>query len=146
MRRPSPAARSERQREAREHISKAIAEYDVQSVDSLIGDITPPPALMETLIARKLAEEQKKTYDAERLAPYERHMIERFGPRAQQPSILDLLPDWMLRGLAGQLFGARWFARRFVLDDWFFHMQQPPLDADERLARGVTQRAASVSP
>jgi uncharacterized membrane protein YqiK len=68
--------RSDRQREAREHISKAIAEYDVQSVDSLIGDITPPTSLMETLIARKIAEEQKKTYDAERLAQETRKTLE----------------------------------------------------------------------
>jgi len=56
-------------------------------------------------------------------------MIERFGPRAGQPSVLDLLPGWMLRGVAGQLFGQRWFARRVVLDDWFFHVAQPPLAA-----------------
>ena len=44
-------------------------------------------------------------------------------------TVLDLLPDWMLRGLAGQLFGRQWFARRVVLDEWFFHRQQPPMDA-----------------
>jgi uncharacterized membrane protein YqiK len=70
------SARSERQREAREHISRAIAEYDVQSVDSLIGDITPPPALMETLTSRKLAEEQKKTYEVEREAQESRKTLE----------------------------------------------------------------------
>jgi len=70
------SARSDRQREAREHISRAISEYDVQSVDSLIGDITPPAALMDTLIARKIAEEQKKTYDAERLAQETRKTLE----------------------------------------------------------------------
>ncbi|MBI4893272.1 MAG: flotillin family protein [Acidobacteria bacterium] len=70
------SARSDRQREAREHISKAILEYDVQSVDSLIGDITPPVALMDTLIARKIAEEQKKTYEAERLAQETRKTLE----------------------------------------------------------------------
>jgi uncharacterized membrane protein YqiK len=70
------SARSERQCEAREHISKAILEYDVQSVDSLIGDITPPAALMDTLTARKLAEEQKKTYEAERLAQETRKTLE----------------------------------------------------------------------
>jgi uncharacterized membrane protein YqiK len=70
------SARSERQKEAREHISRAIAEYDVQSVDTLIGDITPPPSLMDTLTARKLAEEQKKTYDAERQAQETRKTLE----------------------------------------------------------------------
>jgi len=70
------SARSDRQREAREHISKAILEYDVQSVDTLIGDITPPPALMETLTARKLAEEQKKTFEVERVAQESRKTLE----------------------------------------------------------------------
>jgi uncharacterized membrane protein YqiK len=70
------SARSERQRDAREHISKAISEYDVQSVDSLIGDITPPASLMDTLIARKLAEEQKKTWEVERLAQETRKTLE----------------------------------------------------------------------
>lgn len=57
--------RSERQKEAREHITSAISEYDVQSVDTLIGDITPPPELMATLTARKIAEEQQKTFVTE---------------------------------------------------------------------------------
>ena len=70
------SARSERQAEAREHISRAILEYDVQSVDTLIGDITPPSSLMDTLIARKIAEEQKVTYDAERLAQETRKTLE----------------------------------------------------------------------
>lgn len=70
------SARSDRQREAREHISKAILEYDVQSVDTLIGDITPPVSLMDTLTARKLAEEQKKTFEVERQAQESRKTLE----------------------------------------------------------------------
>jgi hypothetical protein len=35
----------------------------------------------------------------------------------------------MLAALAGRLFGQSWFARRVVLDDWFFHANQPPLAA-----------------
>ncbi|MCC6537203.1 MAG: flotillin family protein [Bryobacterales bacterium] len=70
------SARSDRQREAREHISRAILEYDVQSVDTLIGDITPPVSLMDTLTARKLADEQKLTYDAERLAQETKKTLE----------------------------------------------------------------------
>ena len=70
------SARAERQKEARAHIGAAIQEYDVQSVDTLIGDITPPQQLMETLTTRKLAEEQKKTYEAERLAQETRKTLE----------------------------------------------------------------------
>lgn len=69
--------RSERQREARQHINDAIREYDVQSVDTLIGDITPPNELMVTLIARKIAEEQQKTYVTEELTQRTRQDLER---------------------------------------------------------------------
>ena len=36
------SARSERQQEATEHIRRAIRAYNVQAIDTLIGDITPP--------------------------------------------------------------------------------------------------------
>jgi len=37
-------------------------------VDTLIGDIVPPEALMKTLTDRKLAEQEKVTYDTQRAA------------------------------------------------------------------------------
>lgn len=86
------------------------------------------PAVESGLIAAATIAEAGGAYDEGLLAPYANRIIARFGPRAVEPSVLDLLPDWILRGLAGQLFGTRWFARRVVLDDWFFHAQQPPLD------------------
>jgi len=48
-------ARSERQAEAAAHILKAIGAYDVQAIDTLIGDITPPEQLMQTQTDRKIA-------------------------------------------------------------------------------------------
>ncbi len=68
--------RAERQREARDHITLAVQEYDVQSVDTLIGDIMPPEKLMGTLTARKLADEQKKTYEVERESERMRQTLE----------------------------------------------------------------------
>lgn len=69
--------RSERQNEARAHITEAIQEYDVQSVDTLIGDITPPAELMATLTARKIAEEQEKTFVTEQKTQRARQDLER---------------------------------------------------------------------
>jgi uncharacterized membrane protein YqiK len=69
--------RSERQKEARDHINAAIREYDVQSVDTLIGDITPPENLMATLIARKIAEEQQKTFVTEEQTERTRQELEK---------------------------------------------------------------------
>ena len=69
--------RSDRQKEAREHITEGIKEYDVQSVDTLIGDITPPAELMATLTARKIAEEQEKTFVTEQKTQRARQDLER---------------------------------------------------------------------
>ncbi len=57
--------RSHRQAEATEHICRAIRAYDVQALDTLISDITPPAELMATQTARKIAEEQRKTYEVQ---------------------------------------------------------------------------------
>ncbi len=57
------SARSDRQREAFAHIRGAIAAYDVECIDTLIGDIEPPAELMKTQTDRKIAEELQVTYD-----------------------------------------------------------------------------------
>lgn len=69
--------RKERQASARNHINEVLNEYNVNGVDTLIGDITPPETLMKTLTDRKLAEEQKITYDTQRLAQETRQKLER---------------------------------------------------------------------
>ena len=70
-------ARSERQAEAAEHIRQALKQYDVQAVDTLIGMITPPPELMQTLTDRKIAQEQEKTYEVQQIAQVQRQELVR---------------------------------------------------------------------
>ena len=69
--------RSERQSEATVHIRRAISAYDVQALDTLIGDITPPETLMETQTNRKIAEEQQKTYEVQKMAQEQRQELVR---------------------------------------------------------------------
>jgi len=71
------SARSARQREAYLHIRAAVAAYDVDCIDALIGDITPPGELMKTQTDRKIADELQRTYDAQREAQIRRQMLER---------------------------------------------------------------------
>jgi uncharacterized membrane protein YqiK len=71
------SARSERQREAAEHIRAALAAYDVQAIDTLIGDINPPAQLMQTQTDRKIAEEQRKTYEVQEAAQKQRQQLVR---------------------------------------------------------------------
>ncbi|MBO9700462.1 MAG: flotillin family protein [Sporocytophaga sp.] len=69
--------RKERQESAKEHIGKVLEEYNVFGVDTLIGDIVPPESLMRTLTDRKLAEEQKITYETQKLAQETRQALEK---------------------------------------------------------------------
>jgi uncharacterized membrane protein YqiK len=71
------SARSDRQREAFAHIRSAIAAYDVECIDTLIGDIEPPAELMKTQTDRKIAEELQVTYDVQRQAQVQRQTLER---------------------------------------------------------------------
>ena len=69
--------RKERQDSAKEHIKKVLDEYNVNAVDTLIGDIVPPESLMKTLTDRKLAEEQKVTYETQKQAQETRQGMEK---------------------------------------------------------------------
>ncbi|BAY38243.1 hypothetical protein NIES2111_25880 [Nostoc sp. NIES-2111] len=70
-------ARSERQVEASEYIKAALRAYDVQAIDTLIGDIQPPATLMQTQTARKIAEEERKTYEVQQMAQTQRQQLVR---------------------------------------------------------------------
>jgi uncharacterized membrane protein YqiK len=69
--------RKERQQSAKDHIGRVLEQYNVNGVDTLIGDIVPPETLMKTLTDRKLAEEQKITYDTEKKAQETRQTLEK---------------------------------------------------------------------
>lgn len=81
------AERMQRQSEAREHIAKALGEYDVQAVDTLIGDINPPAALMKTLTDRKIAEQEEVTFSNQEKAQVARKRL------AQAQAIADTQPE-----------------------------------------------------
>jgi len=69
--------RKERQESARDHIGKVLEQYNVYGVDTLIGDIVPPESLMKTLTDRKIAEEQKVTYETQMKAQETRQSLEK---------------------------------------------------------------------
>jgi uncharacterized membrane protein YqiK len=69
--------RKERQESAKSHIREVLEEYNVNAVDTLIGDIVPPEALMKTLTDRKIAEEEQKTYVTQKMAQEQRQGMEK---------------------------------------------------------------------
>ncbi|NCD68743.1 SPFH domain-containing protein [Mucilaginibacter agri] len=81
--------RSQRQDDAKGHISQVLADYNVVGVDTLIGDIIPPEALMKTMTDRKLAEEERHTYEIQKSAQIERKEFESAKAGADmQPEIV----------------------------------------------------------
>ena len=68
--------RSERQTAAKESIGKVLEEYNVHAVDTLIGDIVPPDSLMKTLTDRKIAHEEKETFNVQQQAQEEKQKFE----------------------------------------------------------------------
>lgn len=76
-------SRSIRQSEAKASISEALAEYNVNAVDTLIGDINPPEELMKTLTDRKIAEQEKKTYSTQQEAEDVRKNLEQARAMAE---------------------------------------------------------------
>jgi uncharacterized membrane protein YqiK len=81
------STRKERQESARAHIREVLEEYNVNAVDTLIGDINPPEALMKTLTDRKIAEEEQKTYQTQRMAQEQRQGM------AKETAIADMQKD-----------------------------------------------------
>jgi len=70
-------AHKERQEAARDHIRKALVDYDVGAVDTLIGDINPPESLMKTLTDRQIAVQETTTYGKQRDAEAQRQELEK---------------------------------------------------------------------
>ncbi|RDI14595.1 SPFH domain-containing protein [Flavobacterium sp. AG291] len=71
------STRKERQESAKHHIKAVLDEYNVNAVDTLIGDIVPPESLMKTLTDRKIAEEEQKTYQTQKMAQEQRQGVEK---------------------------------------------------------------------
>lgn len=82
--------RSLRQDEARTAISTALREYNVGAVDTLIGDIVPPENLMRTLTDRKIAEQERVTYETQCEAQGQRQKLEQAKALAEtQAHVVD---------------------------------------------------------
>jgi uncharacterized membrane protein YqiK len=71
------SARSERQKQAFAAIREAIEAYDVECIDTLIGDIVPPAELMKTQTDRKIADELQRTFESQKQAQVKRQELER---------------------------------------------------------------------
>ena len=69
--------RTEMQTRASSYVRDALKQYDVEAVDTLIGDIVLPPELLATQTQRKLAEEMKATFQVQQDSEKQRESLNR---------------------------------------------------------------------
>lgn len=67
--------RSDQQRQAKDYIKSALNDFAVEALDTLIGEIDLPDQLEKILTDRKIAQEQRKTIEAERETEKERQNL-----------------------------------------------------------------------
>ena len=79
--------RKERQDSAKTHIKTVLDEYNVNAVDTLIGDIVPPAELMKTLTDRKIALEEQETFNVQQGAQEQKQKL------ASARALADMQPE-----------------------------------------------------
>ncbi len=87
------------------------------------------PAIESAVLAAQTILRHGDDYSAQALGEYETLLSRRFGDRNRRRNIklAALVPQTVKRSLAARLLASKYFARNFVLNKWFFHLQQPPL-------------------
>ncbi len=68
--------REQRQNDAKEYMVKILAQYNVVGVDTLIGDIVPPDALLEPIRQKHIADQQKLMFIQQQQAEESRKDLE----------------------------------------------------------------------
>jgi flavin-dependent dehydrogenase len=88
------------------------------------------PAVESALLASSIVAQCHDGFGNDQLQPYADRLVQRFGPRdGHDPAAAGAmgLPATWKRGLAARLLATPWFARHWVLNRWFFHVDQPRL-------------------
>jgi len=80
--------RTERQEKAKAYVSEQLHQFNVEGVETMIGDLTAPEALMKTLQDRKIAEESSATVQMQRDLASQRQQLERENAIADQQRAL----------------------------------------------------------
>jgi flavin-dependent dehydrogenase len=88
------------------------------------------PAIESAQMAAAVIVAAAGDYRAERLAAYCRMLEARFGRRQEHRLRRSLIPAWLRRLLGRRLLGNRWLTRRVLLDRWFLHADQAPLEIE----------------
>jgi len=85
------------------------------------------PAIESGLMAAQTVAAAGGRYDPASLRPYADAIARRFGARGTGEPAASPVPEALRRRLGTWLLGSRWFARHVVLDRWFLHAGDAPL-------------------
>ena len=88
------------------------------------------PAIESGLLAAQTIREAQGNYTRASLATYGTLLASRFGKSGQDwaSRLGSHLPSAWIGAAGRRLLGARWFVRDVVIDRWFLHVNDPPLD------------------
>lgn len=84
------------------------------------------PAVESALLAAQAIIEAGSDYSQAGLAGYQTALVARLGKRGGREA-MDYLPGWFKQSLAGVLLTTQWFVKNYVVERWFLHSQQAPL-------------------
>ena len=86
------------------------------------------PAVESALLAARVIRGAAGDYGKGRLEPYQQSMMRRFGERQASPGLSDRLPAAFRNFMARRLLATHWFTRNVVMDRWFLHVHEEPLE------------------
>ena len=92
------------------------------------------PAVESALLASQVILQSQGSYSKADLLPYVDQLETRFGRRAVDDSLIKTSP-WMQMiktSLGKALLASSWFDKHIVLNRWFLHQQQAPLQQQNR--------------
>ena len=86
------------------------------------------PAIESSLFAAQTLLNAQDDFSKTKLQFYQKKMEHRFGKRQPATGLMERMPEKIRIQLASQLLTSKWFARHVVMDRWFLHQHQAPVN------------------
>ena len=81
------------------------------------------------MMAAKVLNDAKGDYSIEKLKHYETQIVKRYGKR-ESKEFTEYLPNRIKLKVGSYLLGSEKFVKNFVVEQWFLHSKQAPLEVE----------------